>query len=1456
MDKILTTGDTYKFESGDKLQALAMRTIRDRINEIVGWINAKDNNQGGNTDDPGSGDDPTQDPTTDPEQPKKSISIKLLSESSNNAVIKIDIKNAVGSQWSLAEYISSGSLSYEGYTKRTVGSNDSSYQVTVSKKDSTYKVVGVIYGNTNILSNVIDIKAKDTEQIPESNAPTISEQQVHENENSVEISVVASNAKLKYISLVEVNKQTNTNTLVPGARENYITTENNFAFGWTIERRSEDFYVKAILHDLVLQPSDLNNPIYSTDEILIKAKTASGGDGGDETDENRLKSPAQTRRAAQSPTEYTTTLEQISVSQPCYLIPYLSMQTSQSYVSEENAAWYSGEEYNNITPLGGLGFVTNDKNAKGLKTAYKSWVEDYVDPGKYLGSQYIFETTLQIDDANYCISTFLRSTDDKWFVDEGESAHKIYLSTVPSIYQIFNDPNKYNRDYNDYVEEGSSFNKTVEGQTESKPIISYVEYGQYATDLQINNAVYVRFTLDYGGTRIHKLTPPVQHPFGSGKYYYELLNEDGEFVKDRYIKKFYHPVAVRRDHRMSLAIGVIRDDAEHTKWNKICTSEQAAGEVVDDALLNEYDPRFRFIIQEQHKAEIDRVIYNCMRHIDSHAIKNDSIILDPGHEYHVMNNTPSSKLKDPVPVYKVILYYIKELLLDYIGPKMPWETDGISGWETDLREGYTLLNLYTRAYWHNDAEAIEKINQICENRLEQAKQRFEQTNIWGQLSNTDRYFYDKIDFKGSNWTNLQSRQTIKNIVQGDNKSTVRNKLDAILTNYLNNATLVNMEDGEGYGWGNSADYEYYENQGFQHINKSQWESIVAEATKSDTPWDVEKLTHVIYYKDPDDGQYKIVYTCCRDNEVKYFVMDGPASLVEHNYLYGHITEAWANMMIECAYNTYVPNDVRGGQPGYAAEGTYAGQKIIKWLDRSLFTKCKKNAPASDQLFWVKGWPNFAREDHYNYYFDYKNNGDDFDVALFDYDKFSYQVGAIPNVSLPDDITLPGITSQYASSNDYVANVAENDHEGMLSYFCQRHNVQIYRVGDINGTGTLDTSARGYGFIIDGVSVKVTDTLNMTYTWDKSGKDYVSGGYIVGGYSSIYRSQQSSPYASISLDQMSYPDVYLEKKLIEDIRSQGYSITTRPLQGSITHKLPIMFARKLAELSLLYYDQHPESMYNEDGDLIVMDYQRTERYGYSNVNIYDNTTTWVNNTIRESIGCDKKKDIMPRLSKIYFPQDWGSWTDTYMQYVVEGPCNEGQGSWDYTQERRFYNCSGMTLYPGDIFIVLRHSESQNDNCVGDIWLIKDTGGLGVFADEGHAVLSSGLSLWSQQEVANFPIQNMAMQNVVGRNGKCEYGTGTKTFSDEEGDPLKYVPVSPQETVKNFITEETYGRFGGNYTFGAFVMGGTEPVQINQLRMNTLMTWHPAVEGTHYKAPMDFCGYNIDYYETGGNIINFY
>jgi hypothetical protein len=72
MNKIIYTSDSndiYKFDSGDVLYADAMKTIRDRINEIVEWINTKDNNQGGG-DTPGG--------NTDPKPISKSISIKIL----------------------------------------------------------------------------------------------------------------------------------------------------------------------------------------------------------------------------------------------------------------------------------------------------------------------------------------------------------------------------------------------------------------------------------------------------------------------------------------------------------------------------------------------------------------------------------------------------------------------------------------------------------------------------------------------------------------------------------------------------------------------------------------------------------------------------------------------------------------------------------------------------------------------------------------------------------------------------------------------------------------------------------------------------------------------------------------------------------------------------------------------------------------------------------------------------------------------------------------------------------------------------------------------------------------------------------------------------------------------------------------------------------------------------------
>lgn len=84
----------------------------------------------------------------------------------------------------------------------------------------------------------------------------------------------------------------------------------------------------------------------------------------------------------------------------------------------------------------------------------------------------------------------------------------------------------------------------------------------------------------------------------------------------------------------------------------------------------------------------------------------------------------------------------------------------------------------------------------------------------------------------------------------------------------------------------------------------------------------------------------------------------------------------------------------------------------------------------------------------------------------------------------------------------------------------------------------------------------------------------------------------------------------------------------------------------------FYEEHP----NQSLESI---WGKTQIFGQVSDVYFGSNDKYLYNTFKASIPNDT---TMTRLSKAYVTSDWGSWLDLKNLYFVEGPCIEGQGTW--------------------------------------------------------------------------------------------------------------------------------------------------------------------------------------------------
>lgn len=1118
---------------------------------------------------------------------------------------------------------------------------------------------------------------------------------------------------------------------------------------------------------------------------------------------------------------------------------------------------------------------------------YSTAIDPTEHPERYLGSTYKLETRLRVDSPNYDIQCFLKN-DNGWLTSHEDDANQIIVENAPTKFQVANDPGRF----------GGTFDTkkySIPGYTEDEHSICDDSGNYYnSSKYSLMNGSLLRYDVIYGGNRLkplsgsEKVSTSSLHYMNNTVPVAKITNTEGDYNEFRYSYAEYRPVTIQEDPRMSLAVGVIRDDDNHTKWNKICTSAADAGEVIDDALLNDYDPRVRYIWQIFNRSELWNVLYYQVGEgydVDSASTMDsagnrtlDTITLDPGNDYQIrkLKENSNYNVDAPVRVIDIINDYFAELLLDYFEPSMPWNqngaTDNSETWKVNVKPGESLLDMKWLAN-NEDYSLQETLSKISEDRYEQrlkiatAVASVAKNRDGSSLSSDqkqaliDKYMsgwshdtnYDEINFSGSLWKNLTSRSTVKNIIQGFNKTDVRNALKSKIVNFLNvysrqDSLVNNIQDG------NVSQYTYGVANNFQKVTRSQWETLVAETKTANTSWNIEKFRYFVYYK-PTTGdysdRYRIVYACCRDNKTKYFVMCGEALNHESKYAYGNMTDEWTTWIKRCAFETDTTTGIYNGQ-----DSTYSGQQFVEWIDKSMFQQCVGNATNDKKVFWFR---HFADgEDGWEKRFIWQQDGNGQYVSLFDYSLYGEQIGDYKIMSpyTPSDITESDGVNAHGSVSGWVSTTKLS--ESIMSYACRTKFVTPLALGELDAEGvSYQPKPRGYGYIITG-TYAVTDSSLETHLVNNntSYPDRVAGGFIIDHRHTTIDNQSANdtePCSQCSVSLSAYPKNTLFQQLLDQISNSGYNITTKSPQMTFVRILQDLWRRKLKELSIMYYDQHRDNNGNLPEN--IDESNITNKYeSFYRLDMYSNDYEWVNTTLLNSIGDfnaisrqmyingefeigDEGDDIMPRLSKEYCVSETSGWTDTYFGIKTEGPCNEGQGSWHQTpgsmvlgDGARQWQSSGMTVHKGDIFVIMRNYPSSiNDNTIVDIWLTPTM----VFGNDGHFTFSHGLD----QVVEGALNWNSIADETVQNSGLIEWGCRSVDPSSGHSGDANLVPIQPQEVAKG----TDVGRYGGNYSMGAFV--AKEDFTIYQMHLGTLYTYHESVSGTQYRSgSSDCCGYN--------------
>ena len=502
------------------------------------------------------------------------------------------------------------------------------------------------------------------------------------------------------------------------------------------------------------------------------------------------------------------------VSQDAYIDAEVDLYTRTAAWADE---YWRIHDDRNVCVMRGRNTIV-DNNGKYVHSiySYQGNPNMYENPGKWLGNKYVFSASTQIQDSLYGIQCFLKN-DTGWITND-DNVNNVVIENVPSKYQILKDPDLYNIN--------------IQGN----PML----WRDSSGDLYLNYATQVKGKFTYGGSRCVNRANPEVTPTGYNRKL-RVTGTEGNVVTDTMYGTVYHGVAAQHDPALNLAIGVIRG----SDWVDAETS-------IPDAFLNDYDPRVRYIWQLHNRGVLSEVVYYLLNGVGFSSYSDDYVEATDFEKSLQSLKGYTINGQGKIKVTDLIADYALELILNYIGPKMPWENSENSDWEV------------TKKY------------------------------------NEDNKFYT-INFEGDNWRDKSNRSDLKSSIVGENRHSIRSAVQTairpILTRQYSNAV------DRGY---EVSAWEYAYNNDYQEITQQQWASKISNPALTYT---IEKFYYFIYYK--DGSNYKVVYTVKDGSDIKYFIIDDPAAANELTFeSNGDVSTVWKNNII--AYKDADANGNVGG----------------------------------------------------------------------------------------------------------------------------------------------------------------------------------------------------------------------------------------------------------------------------------------------------------------------------------------------------------------------------------------------------------------------------------------------------------------------------------------------------------------------------------------------------------------
>lgn len=378
------------------------------------------------------------------------------------------------------------------------------------------------------------------------------------------------------------------------------------------------------------------------------------------------------------------------------------------------------------------------------------------DASNWLGQDYDLECkTTIIEDLNYEFCVFKKQN--------GE----FIIFNQPTNYEILNDPRRYIINGSGEIRNsrvgyqfphfriGDKLGPYVTSKTltDYKQLL-YEDLSQVSTfydfslnqinadRIKISGAFTLLGTFKYGGSKCEEITNATQAISSKlNDIKLQLTDSEGQKIVDEYGMVLSYDVETQKDWELGVICGIVkREDF----FEKVKAGQ--AGQIIEDMLLNDYDPRLLLIKQKTNERLLKNTVLEDfggrIQFFTPDDYKNKTMLYRLEDE----DSLVSHSLKD------IIIDMLAPFIEDSFGPRMPWEEDS-TGWEYTEEDG-------------------------------------------------------KITFTGANWTNKNYRKPLKDLILGTNKSYIKygenwanggnNGLRKIVRELFSNYSLNNGEERFNY----------------------------------------------------------------------------------------------------------------------------------------------------------------------------------------------------------------------------------------------------------------------------------------------------------------------------------------------------------------------------------------------------------------------------------------------------------------------------------------------------------------------------------------------------------------------------------------------------------------------------------------------------------------------------------